>query len=82
MQRPLVCLQDTVGDHTGGINKDCKQFKRESLLLSLSRPVHYRIEIFFFILQQIRNVPSKNEKKYKKPTQVHNSTELCVLDEI
>lgn len=48
MQHLLVCLQGTVGDHTGGINKDCKQFKRELFLLPLSLPVHYRFEIFFF----------------------------------
>lgn len=47
MQHLLVCLQGTVGDHTGGINKDCKPFQRESFLLPLSLPVHYRIEIFF-----------------------------------
>lgn len=47
MQHLLVCLQGTVGDHTGGINKDCKQFKRELFLLPLSLPVHYRFEIFF-----------------------------------
>lgn len=35
MQHLLVCLQGTVGDHTGGINKDCKQLeKRETVLLT------------------------------------------------